>query len=197
MDIHVTIFNNEIYFKAKDCAKLLKYKDTNNAIKKHVYINNKIKYENISKSNNLHWNEKNTIYINKLGLTELIMKHRTIVSDDVINNLINRFDLNLNLITKSKEQKYINIIIECFKNHKYKTQYNVYAFYIDLYFIDLKLAIECDENNHKDRDKKYDNNRQALIENYLKCKFIRFNPDDKNFNIFTIINQIHVTILNN
>jgi very-short-patch-repair endonuclease len=58
------------------------------------------------------------------------------------------------------------------------------------------LIIECDEFNHKDRNKKYELERQFFIENELNATFIRFNPDDNNFNILDVISKIHYNMCN-
>ena len=78
-----------------------------------------------------------------------------------------------------------------------KFQYYIDGYKIDLYFPDYNLAIEVDEFNHKDRDKLYENKREEYIKEKLGCKFIRFNPDEKNFNIGNIISNIlECTLLN-
>ena len=85
-------------------------------------------------------------------------------------------------------------IITVFKNENFKESYHIGKYFVDLYFPDHKLAIECDENNHSDRDPIYEKTRQTYIENKMNCNFIRFNPDDKNFDIFEVISKIHYHI---
>lgn len=47
---------------------------------------------------------------------------------------------------------------------------------IDLYFIDLKIAIECDELHHKSKQNKFfDKIREETITNKLKCEFYNYN----------------------
>ena len=50
---------------------------------------------------------------------------------------------------------------------------------IDFYFPKFKLAIEVNELGHKDRDQTKENKRQKDLKEYLACKFIRINPDEK------------------
>jgi very-short-patch-repair endonuclease len=89
------------------------------------------------------------------------------------------------------EQSTIGFIYDCFKKtFSVKKQYRVLTYFIDLYFIDENIAIECDENNHKDRDEKYETDRELSIINKLGCKFIRFNPNDPKFNLSNIISKI-------
>jgi very-short-patch-repair endonuclease len=61
---------------------------------------------------------------------------------------------------------------------------------IDLYIIDKKIAIECDEFNHHNRNSILETTRQKEIEDELHCKFIRFNPDDPNFKLSKLVSDI-------
>ena len=57
-----------------------------------------------------------------------------------------------------------------------------------------KLAIECDEIDHRDRDIGYEVGRQKHIEKLLKCTFVRFNPDVKDFCILEVVNKVFIKI---
>ncbi|MGO9375811.1 MAG: DUF559 domain-containing protein [Syntrophobacteraceae bacterium] len=76
---------------------------------------------------------------------------------------------------------------------RYKRQYPVYEYKIDLYLIDWKLAIECDERDHQNYPQWNDEARQLAIESHLNCKFIRFNPNANDFLIGTVINKIFLS----
>ena len=143
--------------------------------------------------------QKNTKYTNKDGLEELIVKSKKMPTK--INDIAKAFDLKLNYFnplytTKilSKEQSTLDNIIKAFKNEKHILQHKVGKYKIDLYFIDNKLAIECDEHGHNDRNPEYEQQRENFITNKLNCKFVRYNPDDLNFDIFNVINQIYTTL---
>jgi len=76
-------------------------------------------------------------------------------------------------------------------------QYKVKQYFIDLYFPEYKLGMECDENKH-DRKliKNYDMDRENNIKNEIKdMYFIRYEPDKKDFNIFNVINKIYKYII--
>ena len=75
------------------------------------------------------------------------------------------------------------------------TQYSVDQYKIDLYFPKHKLAIECDEFGHLDRDIEYEVKQQKYVENKLGCQFILYNPDAKDYIIFKVINQILLALL--
>jgi very-short-patch-repair endonuclease len=74
--------------------------------------------------------------------------------------------------------------------YKPKKQYNIGKYYIDLYIEDKKLAIECDEHNHKGYDQNKEESRQNYIETQLDCEFMRFNPDDKEFKLSGLLSNI-------
>ena len=57
-----------------------------------------------------------------------------------------------------------------------------------------KLAIKCDEIDHRDRDIGYEVGRQKHIEKLLKCTFVRFNPDVKDFCILEVVNKAFIQI---
>jgi very-short-patch-repair endonuclease len=96
-----------------------------------------------------------------------------------------------------KETEILDFIYDIFsEQYTIIKQYTIEKYRIDLYIFELNIAIECDEHNHKDRNIHYEQKRQQDIELTLKCKFIRFNPDDNEFKlsklIYQIINSQHV-----
>lgn len=190
----------ETWFRGKDVASILGYKRTRDSLKDHVKLKNKYKlielYENFRCTlPHLTFNEKNTIYINKVGLIELLICSKMPNKDIFINWCNNKFNINCYVIIKlCKEQETIGQIILAFKHLNYKTQYTVNKYRIDLYFPDYKLAIECDEFNHNDRDQDYEIEREEYITTKLNCKFIRYNPDHPEFTIFEVINRIIIEI---
>ena len=80
--------------------------------------------------------------------------------------------------------------MKVFKHKKYKLEYLVDTYKIDLYFLNAKIAIECDEFGHQDRDAQYEIDREDFVKNQLGCKFVRFNPDKEGFCIFDTIHEI-------
>lgn len=79
--------------------------------------------------------------------------------------------------------------------HYYFVKNETCNYFIDYYLPDYKIAIEIDEFNHSDRNPVYEKNREKYIKNKLGCVFIRCNPDDPEFNISSLIGQIHRMIL--
>jgi len=71
-----------------------------------------------------------------------------------------------------------------------KRQFIIGKYRIDLYFIDFKLAVECDEFNHKDRDIV----KEKIREEYILSqgnKLIRFDPNEKDFDLSNILSEIN------
>ncbi len=86
----------------------------------------------------------------------------------------------------------IGFICEVFRDFMHKKQFRVDKYFIDLYFTDLKLAVECDEDHHRlqvDRDIE----RQSYIETALSCKFYRFTPNKTTLSniVYDIMNIIY------
>ena len=92
-----------------------------------------------------------------------------------------------------KENNFLNELEEVLKPISITgiRQYNVLTYRIDFYIPKLNLAIEYDENEH--RNYTYENHelRQKNIENELHCKFIRLSDSFNNLhNIGVVINEI-------
>ena len=70
-----------------------------------------------------------------------------------------------------------------------KRQKHVGPYYIDLYFEDYNLAIECDENNHKDRNTANERVREDFL---LKqnITIVRYNPNCENFDLSNVLQVI-------
>jgi very-short-patch-repair endonuclease len=116
-------------------------------------------------------------------------------------NLRNRYIVNL-----SDNVKCVNSIGMCIENQtigfienayssslNLKRQYLFGKYRVDLYFIDYKLVIECDENNHDDRDLINEKIREDYIVS-LGNKIIRFNPNDNTFDLSNVIKDINAVL---
>ena len=93
-----------------------------------------------------------------------------------------------------KEQDALHQIMQAFKGEEMIHQFSVGKYRIDLYFPRYKLAIECDEFDHRDRDIECEVERQKHIERLINCTFVRINPDAKDFCILGVVNKIFVQI---
>jgi very-short-patch-repair endonuclease len=112
-------------------------------------------------------------------------------------NLRNRYivDINDNVkqvnICMCIENQTIGFIENSYKNIlNVKRQHYIGKYKADLYFIDYKLVIECDEFNHNDRDIVEEKNREEYIKS-LGNKIIRYNPNDISFDLSNVLNTIN------
>ena len=64
----------------------------------------------------------------------------------------------------------------------------------DSYCPKYKLGIEVDEYNHEGRNFQYEQGRQFMIESH-GITIIRTNPDDADFDMNKLINEIHMQII--
>ena len=188
----VTI-NGKHWTRAKEICQSLKYhRETGHVIRDHCSCENiRQKYELVGLADTtVQWpknSQKYDIYINEEGVHELVLKSTMSNATDFAKVFgINVHDHKY----LSKERETLSYILTAFKGQEMKEQYTVDGYRIDLYFPTHKLAIECDEFGHKDRDIGYEVTRQKYIETKLGCTFIRYNPDDKDFDIFSVINSI-------
>jgi very-short-patch-repair endonuclease len=78
-------------------------------------------------------------------------------------------------------------IIDC------KRQFIIDKYRVDLYFINYKLIIECDENNHEDRDPIKEKVREKHLLS-LGNKIIRYNPNEPSFDLSNVLREINSII---
>lgn len=65
---------------------------------------------------------------------------------------------------------------------------------IDMYFAEERVAVECDEHGHADREPAAEAARQAMLERELRCTFVRFDPDAPNFSIYEVIGRVFAAL---
>ena len=175
-------FEPYFYINARDIGKILNIKTINTTISNYNE-NEKIL---IKKSTN--GGKQKINYLTFDGLFRLVSKSR---KTEIIDFCINiGIDINTKIYT-TIEVDTLKCIIETFNSEKIILQYKVNEYKIDLYFEEKKIAIECDETHYNII---YDKNREETIKKELECKFIRYKPYDKNFNIFKLLNEIYINI---
>lgn len=138
----------------------------------------------------MYKNMNEIIVLKQSGIFKIINNRRQTESIDVSNY----FQIPLKFI---KEREFLGIIKSAFSNYDCKQQFFVpkedkNGYFIDLYIKgkDKNIAVEVDENGHTSYDSEFEIHREKYIKEKLGCEFIRFNPDDKNFNIGAVINKI-------
>ena len=108
-------------------------------------------------------------------------------------NFKEKLGLDPNVVT-CDEQDIISELQIVFEGEIIYTQYCIKNKRLDAYFSKYKLEIEVDEYNHKHRDPDCEQSRQFIIESH-GITIIRTNPDDANFNMNRLINQIYTHII--
>lgn len=198
-------FDGEVLFNGKQVCNILEYTNSSKAISDHIRDNQKVKVKNsdIKNTNFRKLNNAGEIFITNVGIIALIQKATTVSLDFkekfkeflVKNNFIED-----KVIAETKKEtefiKKLKVALEPFYIEKFETQYVVKNdkgsnYRIDLYLPKLNIAIEYDENDHKQYTYEQHEGREAYIEEKLGCKFIRVS--DKNsdeYNIGYVIKAI-------
>jgi very-short-patch-repair endonuclease len=129
-----------------------------------------------------------------------------LLTEDAFDLLKNSYNLrNRYIVNVSDNVKQINLSM-CIENQtigfiensfkdifNMKRQFAIGKYRVDLYFIDYKLVVECDEYNHDDRDQIQETIREEYILS-LGNKIIRYNPNEKHFDLSNVLREINTTI---
>jgi very-short-patch-repair endonuclease len=190
--ITILYINDVMYLKGKEIGLLLGYKNPQKALRQNVKNINKKTYKELIEINQSIQNYINedpqTIFIDKDGLRSFVLKSKKTIAIDLCKSL--NIDVNIKFLYKEQEIIYYVKRYLTNTNEKYTEQYKIKKYFIDLYINSLNIALEIDENNHKDRDKEYETDREDYIKKKLNCKFIRFNPDDPDFCVTDVLAKI-------
>jgi len=158
--------------------------------------------------------KENIHYIIERNKFKQIKKHggqnkiTYLLTEDAFELLKNSYNLrNKYIVDLSKNIKQINIGM-CIENQtigfisnaysnmlNVKRQFTIGKYRADLYFIDYKLVIECDENNHADRDQENEKIRDLYMTS-LGNKIIRYNPNEKGFDLSNVLREINAVLFN-
>lgn len=185
-----------VYFIGYEISSLIGYSNVTHAL------------NNISKQNKLEFRDypgvkipkldPKTILISQDGAIELLIKTRKIISPDVLH-LLKQFCIDpTNRKCFTKEQQTLSLISNAYKTEKIEDQFKVGKYYLDMYFPDQKIVVECDENGHKDRKPCDERERMDFINNELDIDdsyWIRYNPDEYNFDLSKVIGKIYNRII--
>ena len=194
----VTIDSKE-WVQAKEVSKALEYeKKTVDVVKAHISTENFAhRYEltrHAADSHPVNWpkdSRKDDYYINEEGLRDLVLSSQ----QPQVALLAETLGINVHKHKyMSKENDSIEIIMETFDGEEMIGQFHIGKYCIDLYFSEHKLAIECDEFGHNNRDASYEVNHQKFIEEQLQCQFVHYNPDAQDFDVVQVLNKIFRSI---
>jgi very-short-patch-repair endonuclease len=161
---------------------------------KHIRGCNLLSNDKVICKTNSNGGAQSSVYMTYIGLLKILTKSRKRSVHTFANAIgVDIFDISFACIESSSIDK----IIKTFNSEEMIEQYKIENYIIDLYLPKYKLAIECDEKQHNTMTTQIkDNYRENQIILLLNCKFIRYNPYDKNFNIFILLNEIFIHIKN-
>lgn len=140
-----------------------------------------------------------TVLITRDGACEILHKTRKPLTPD-LHHFFEQFGITTtNTRSLSKEQKNLSFVTNIFKTEITIPQYPIDngRYKLDLYFPDYKIIVECDENGHGDRCPASEREREEYVNTELGISmdnWVRFDPDEKDFNISTTIGQIYMKI---
>lgn len=181
--------NPFVLFCAADIGEILNLQRITNF--QNINLNDRILVKTETNGGDQHM-----VYLTYNGLMKILSSSRK-------TNLI-EFSEKIGIDVKTKiysciEADTIKCIIQSFSGEEMIEQYNVCGtkYRIDLYFPKYEIAIECDEHHHKTISNKLkDVERQLAIKDIIvDIIFIRYDPFDKDFKIFNIINEIYKEII--
>lgn len=184
--------NNEPWFNSKPICKALGYVRHIHVIKAHIIKNNRKQFEELNKyiikKKYIYYVHPSSVFINKEGLLQLFISCK-LPSIDKISKF---FGIETIYRYKRKEIEILDELKIFFGELgiKYKTQKYVNKYRVDIYIAAYNLVIEIDENDHINRDKKYEKKREENIKKWIHCNFIRCNPDKVDFNIHKLTAKI-------
>ena len=181
------------YFVGYEIAALLGYANTGKVI-----------LNNVSKCNQLVFRDypcvkepkldPRIILITRDGAVELLIKTRKRISPDV-SHILKKFNIDMtNRKCLTKEQQTLSALTNAFKTEKFEDQFKVGKYYLDLYFTEYKIVVECDENGHADRKPYKERERMDFVNKTFEIddsNWIRYNPDENDFDISKVIGRIY------
>ena len=200
--LYVVTVNGKHWTRAKEVCKALEYNKktskTANIIRalcSSENIRHMRELKGVVSNTPLEWpknSQPDEYYLSEEGIRELVLKSKQPKAADLAKHL--GINVHKHKYT-SKENDSIEIIMKTFHGEKMERQFKIGNYRIDLYLPEHKIAVECDEFDHIGRDINYEIFRQKFIEEQLQCTFVRYNPDDKDFDMALVLNKIYRTII--
>ena len=201
VELYVVTVNAKPWTRAKEVCKAVGYgkiKKTADVIKQLCSRENYAQKWQLSKvptaGTSLEWpfdSRKDDYYLNEEGIRELVFKSEQPKAADFAEHL--GINVHKHKYT-SKEKDSIEIIMKTFHGEKMERQFKLETTGSTCTNCH-RIVIECDEFDHIGRDINYEIFRQKFIEEQLQCTFVRYNPDDKDFDMALVLNKIYRTII--
>jgi very-short-patch-repair endonuclease len=182
---HVNIAGtpHEPLFQANTICKLIGIKHAHSTLRYFVFDKDKVVLHAASRGG-----IQRTLYLTVSGLTKLVCitrKAEGLKLAEILKLKTNECKII------SVEEHTIKQIMTAFDGETMHSQHYVSGYRIDLYFPEYRLAIECDECHHQQqKNSRYDKVREDNIKQILDCEFIRYAPQQPDFDMFLVINRI-------
>ena len=137
--INCVVARDQRWYRAKDVAISLGYKDTKQSVRLHVLIDNKRRLSELKPQAKLEYNDAKTIYITETGLRALVVKSQLPTASDVATQL----GISVETRYVRKETEIVGFVQDVLTQMMvpFEFQKNVNNFRIDFYLPDQKLAI--------------------------------------------------------
>lgn len=149
----------------------------------HYIIDKKENINIFSHGGNNKINFMLTEYTYNLLLNSYNLRNKYLV--DISNNIK---CINIGMCIENQTIGFIeNSFSEIFNT---KRQFKFDKYKVDLFFPEYNLVIECDENNHDDRNQVEEKIREEFILS-LGNTIIRFNPNDSKFDLSVVLREIN------
>ena len=181
------------YFVGYEIVSLIGYKNVSQVITNNVSKSNLLEFKDYPGPKKPKLDPK-TILITRDGAIEILIKTRKRISPDVLH-ILKKFNIDTtNRKCLTKEQQTLSAITNTFKTEKFEDQYKIGSYYLDLYFPEYKIVVECDENGHADRKPYKERDRMDYVNEKLEMddtNWIRFNPDEHDFDVSKVIGKIY------
>ena len=152
-----TIIDNDriLWLNEKHIEEGLDHKHLREITRKYNSNHRKHRYELIEEPKK----QANRIFIDEKLAIKVIINCRTKMAHKFRTRLgFKRYNVIL-----TKGQSVLTKIMSSLEGENMQTQYKVLSYRIDLYFQDYKLAMEIDENRHRNRYIDYEIKRQKVI----------------------------------
>ena len=143
-----------------DVSRAIGYEDGNNGrrtTKRHIPEEHKIQLGGVETDTT----QPDMILLTEQGLKLFLMRCRKPRASDVVKHFGIKIE---HCLLASKEQDVLSQIMQAFRGEEVIHQFGAGKYRIDLYSPKYKLAIECDELDHRDRDL----NMKLDVKNTLK-----------------------------
>lgn len=181
--------NNNIYMTRNQIGTALGYSNPKRAMS-DIHNRNKERLDGFSVVQKIESTDKKvykTRLYNVNGIRAILQLSDTPLSRKM--PLLEYFGEKVYYPIERDEHKYLQVIMDTFRDKETKREYVLGDYRADLIFPSEKVLIECDEYGHKRYCQKKEKERELFFENQ-GYTIIRFNPNEKNFRIGLVIAEI-------